>query len=58
MLNPNEVDHQELTKAIRDMINALESGKQGDSKFITSYEKLLKCGRTVLKKEWNTIKNS
>ncbi|MEI6857954.1 hypothetical protein [Psychrilyobacter sp.] len=58
MINPNEVDHQELMKAIRDMISALESGNQGNSKFIVSHKKLVKCGRTVLKKEWNTIKNS
>jgi len=58
MINPNELGHQELVKTIRDMICALESGKQGNSKFILSHKQLLKYGRTVLKKEWNTIKNS
>lgn len=58
MINPNEVGHQNLTKVIRSMINALEKGKEGDTTFISSYESLLTEGRNVLKNEWKVIKKS
>ena len=58
MINPNETEHQDIVKVIRNMVGALEKGKEGDSEFIYSYEKLLKDGRAVLKKEWNVVKKA
>ena len=45
-------------KDIRFKIKNLETGKDGNSEFISSYEKLLKDGRAVLKKEWNVVKEA
>jgi hypothetical protein len=57
MINPNEIEHQNLVKIIRKMAESLDRGKQGDDDFIASYKELLSEGRNVLKKEWNVVKN-
>lgn len=56
MINPNEPKHQELIKVIRNMLSALERGREGESDFISSYENLLEVCRAVLKKEWSVLK--
>lgn len=58
MINPNEQEHQALVKIIRNMVGALEKGKDGEKEFISSYEQLLKEGRDVLKKEWEVVKKA
>ena len=58
MINPHEPKHQGLVKVVRNMVGALEEGKEGNSEFISAYEQLLKDGRAVLKEEWNVVINA
>lgn len=58
MLNAQEDDHTELIYTIRNMVRGLETGKNGVEDFIDSYEKLIKDGRLLLKKEWEVVKGA
>ena len=58
MINQNEPEHVALVEAIREMVGALEGGKDYDRNFISAYEKLLKDGRDVLKQEWDVVKKA
>lgn len=58
MINQNEPEHTALVKTIREMVGALEGGKDYDRNFIAAYEKLLKDGRDVLKQEWDVVKKA
>ena len=58
MINPNEPEHQALVQVVRNMVNALESGRESESEFMASYEKLLKDGRSILKREWRVVKQT
>lgn len=58
MINQNEPKHTVLVKTIREMVAALEGGKDFDSDFIAAYEKLLIDGRDVLKQEWDVVKKA
>ena len=57
MLNAKEDDHIQLEKLIRQMVSALESGKDGDASFIAAHPKVIELSRQVLKREWNRVKD-
>ena len=56
MLNPREEDHMALLGAIRNMIAALEGGKQHDQQFAEEHKRTAELARRVLKAEWNRVK--
>jgi hypothetical protein len=56
MLNPKEGDHEKLEELIRQMIAAINKGKEGDSDFMASHHAVVKLTREVLKREWNVVK--
>ena len=56
MLNFMEDDHKKLHELIRQMLNALERGKEGDRDFVATHPEVLALSRAILKREWNRVK--
>jgi len=56
MLNFIEDDHRKLHDLIRQMLNALARGKEGDRDFAATHPKVLSLTRDILKREWNCVK--
>jgi len=56
MLNFIEDDHKKLHDLIREMLDALARGKQGNSAFVETHPKVLTRARDILKREWNRVK--
>lgn len=56
MLNFEEDDHKKLHDLIRKMLNSLEQGKDGDKTFVAIHPGVLGLSRSILKREWNRVK--
>ena len=56
MLNPKEDDHQRLEKLLHEMVGNLADEKANKGEFSEIREKVLDLSRTVLKREWNRVK--
>ena len=56
MVNPEESDHHRLLEVIRNLVSALESGKERDSEFIDAHKELVPLSRGILKREWDRVK--
>lgn len=56
MLNLKEEDHKRLHDCIREMLNALGKGKEGDNTFVSVHPKVMALARDILKREWNRVK--
>ncbi len=56
MLNFEEDDHKRLHDLIRRMLEALDTGREGDDVFIKTHPEVLALSRTILKREWNRVK--
>jgi len=57
MLNFKEEDHKRLHDLIREMLNALGKGKDGDNAFVAVHPEVMALAREILKKEWNRVKD-
>ncbi len=57
-INPEEDDHRKLLEHVKMMVEVLEggSGLEGDKKFWDNYRVTLQLSQSVLKKEWNRVK--
>ncbi|MBI5888078.1 MAG: hypothetical protein HZB82_05125 [Deltaproteobacteria bacterium] len=56
MLNFREDDHKKLHDFIRNMLNSLDRGKEGNNTFVEIHPKVLALCREILKREWNRVK--
>ena len=54
MLNPNEDDHQRLEILMRRMVSEIGKGISND--FPDCYSEVIDLSRTMLKREWNCVK--
>jgi hypothetical protein len=57
MLNLGEEDHRRLYAAIGSMVEGLNRGRVGDEQVEQSYEVINVLAPTVLKREWNRVKD-
>ena len=56
MLNFEEDDHKEIHTLIRNMLEALERGKEEEKSFTDIHPKIMALARIILKQEWNRVK--
>ena len=56
MLNPKEDDHQRLEELINKMMLAIQDKKATEDDFSELRVKVLDLSRTILKSEWNRVK--
>lgn len=57
MLNPMEDDHKQLEELIRQMISALERGREGEMEFAKIYPEVKDLSRQIFKREWNRVRD-
>ena len=55
-VNPRENEHLFLLTTIREMISALERGRQHDDEFIDAQKKMMELAQIILKTEWNRVR--
>lgn len=56
MLNPDEEDHENLERLIREMVGALARADKSNA-FPDLYEQVRALSRQILKREWNRVKD-
>jgi hypothetical protein len=56
MLNFKEDDHKKLHDLIRRMLDSIAKGNEGDKIFSDLHQKTLALSRTILKREWDRVK--
>lgn len=57
MLNPLEDDHKQLEKLIRQMVSALERGREGEPDFAKIHPDIKDLSRQIFKREWNCVRD-
>jgi hypothetical protein len=58
-INPTEQDHISLLEKVKEMESAISSGgsTENDKLFWSAHEASVKLGQTILKREWERVKN-
>ena len=56
MLNPTEDDHQRLEKLIYEMLIRISGKKANSNEFADLREEVIDLSRTILKREWDRVK--
>lgn len=56
MLNPTEDDHKQLEQLIRQLISALERGRESEAGFPDVHRAVVVLSRQIIKREWNVVK--
>jgi hypothetical protein len=56
LINPKEVDHQELYRAIDTALKRIQSEELKDSETEADLENITKLGQAILKREWERVK--
>ena len=56
MLNPLEDHHKQLEQLIRQMVSALERGRESEGEFVKAHPAVMNFSRQILKREWNRVK--
>jgi hypothetical protein len=58
-INPREEDHSQLIDEVHQMESALSSGssKETDEKFWEAHRKVRHVAQTILKREWDRVKD-
>ena len=56
MLNPMEDDHKRLEQLIRQLISALERGREAEKGFPDLHQAVVTLSRQIFKREWNVVK--
>jgi hypothetical protein len=56
MLNPTESDHQELYAAIEKALDRLREERSDESETAADIETISRLGQTILKREWQRVK--
>lgn len=57
MLNRDEPDHRRLEELVRNMISAIERGRDGEQDFVTIHPAVIELSRQILKREWNRVRD-
>ena len=59
MLNPTEMEHQQLMKSMRELLYGLSTarGREGDEQFIAAHDRTNALAHAILKMEWNRTKS-
>jgi hypothetical protein len=58
MLNVTEKDHASLEDLVTTLTSSLSRGRDGDQAFESAHTELQNLSRTILKQEWNRVKES
>jgi len=58
-INPTEEDHKALLHQVKEMESGLSGGgsRENDERFWKAHKATVKLGQTILKKEWERVKN-
>lgn len=57
MLNPLEDDHKQLEQLIRQMVSALERGREGETELVRVHPAVMDLSRQIFKGEWNRVRD-
>ena len=57
MLNPSEDDHIRLQKLVRKLVGGINPSPKSDDEFIKTHQELTELSRTILKREWDRVKD-
>jgi hypothetical protein len=57
MLNLLEDDHKRLEELIRQMVSALERGREGEADFTNVHRAVMDLSRQIFKREWNRVRD-
>lgn len=57
MLNPREEDHVRLEKLVRKLVVGIQSAAPSQDEFVSTHQELTALSRTILKREWNRVKD-
>lgn len=58
MLNPQEDDHKQLEKLIRQLVDALSRGREAEAEFPDLHRDVVGLSRQIFKREWNRVKEN